>query len=101
MRLATAVILLALAGCATTQDASRLWNDIYVGNHVDHFFRANGPAAQQQKLGSGETIYVWTSRSLMTTANLQAGAPYCELRILVDSNGIVKQIQPTADTLGV
>ena len=115
--------VLFLAACTTTQGVANQIYSVYGGRDVDQFFRVYGPPASQYSFANGDKFYTWNSGmqsvTLPGSANYQGtvypqgqvygSATYdppqtvpifCEVRFLVDPNGIVKRVDITRDTLG-
>jgi hypothetical protein len=60
LRMAAALAVVALAGCAATkQEVSQNLGHRFIGKNVDTLVSEFGPPANTFRMNSGETAYVW------------------------------------------
>ena len=117
-----AVIALATAGCATTQDAANSMRAGYTGQNMDAFVMRHGAPYQRHHLNNGDTLYVWRSGvdsyTMPATTTVQGTSTngwfsgnaqttgggvvrvFCEVKILASPDGTIKDIAPQRDTIG-
>jgi len=120
---AAAILAITVGACQTTEDADVALKTRYVGQDADQFFIENGPASAAQKLGSGSTLYVWSSgrrnvempgtatstvqsfgSSSYVTTNYTPGGSIgleCQVSILVDPENVIREIKPHRDSIGM
>jgi hypothetical protein len=113
--------LLALAGCATTEQANEVIQSRYMGQPVDRFFLDRGPPIAEHRLNDGRMMYLWTSGTepgllpssatgfvtmIGSTAwwtgwGTAPGAELeCRVRIVASRSGRIVQILTQRDTIG-
>jgi hypothetical protein len=70
----------------------------WIGKRADDFFVKHGAAERDQKLSDGRRVYVW-----QTVANASMGGPRvtCGADIVADPAGIIVEIRPREDSLGL
>ncbi|MBP0617543.1 hypothetical protein [Jiella mangrovi] len=56
---AMGVVLVALAGCTTTEEANQAMQGRWVGQSSDAFFSQYGPPVSEFPLNNGGTVYTW------------------------------------------
>lgn len=119
MKKLAVVLLLALAGCTTTQQANKVLETRFKGSSADSFFLAYGPPSSSYKLNSGGgTLYTWSEQAKNYTMPMRAnttmygnqayttfsgGGSYsvqCSLKIAVDAGGTIQTIDVLSDTMG-
>jgi hypothetical protein len=68
------------------------------GKRADDFFAEHGAAKTHRKLGDGRAVYLWE-----TVTNASFGGPqvYCSADIVSDRSGVITDIRPSADSLGL
>lgn len=96
---AIALILSAnLAGCGSTQQAGQAMQMSWIGKRADDFFVKHGAAERDQRLSDGRRVYVW-----QTVANASMGGPRvtCGADIVANAAGIIVEIRPREDSLGL
>jgi hypothetical protein len=118
MKKLAVVLLIALAGCTTTEQANSALASRFKGGAADSFFLAYGPPTSSYKLASGGTLYTWAESA--KTYNMPGhantsfvgnqafttytpGSSYnvqCTLKIAVDAKGVIQQIDVLSDTMG-
>jgi hypothetical protein len=114
-------ILLALAmlaACTTSKQANTALITKFNGTRADDFFFRFGPPASSYKASDGRTLYVWsehaqhisTPGTAQTTfaagtafTTYQPGADIniqCQVRIVADSGGVIREISVYSDSIG-
>ena len=115
-------VVLALGGCASTQEAANSLRRNFEGKNIDAFVLRYGAPYQRHQLNSGDLMYTWSSEirsyGLPTTTTIQGStSPYgfsgtatktgggminvfCEVQIVTAQDGTVKSISPFRDTIG-
>ena len=116
------VILAAIAGCASTQDAANLLNTRFAGKNIDEFVLRYGAPFQRHDLNSGDVMYTWssgvTSYQMPATTSVQGTRTaagyygtatttgggtlntFCDVQIVTAPGGLIKSIYPVRDTIG-
>ena len=123
MKSMLSILLLSIfAGCTTTQQAATMLKSNFVGKNMDDFVLRYGAPIQKHQLNSGDLLYVWNSGvksyGIPATTSIQGStSPYgfsgtavttgggainvfCEVQIVTASDGAIKSISPTRDTIG-
>lgn len=126
--IAAMLATLALAGCKTTQEATKAVNQSWVGQTADSFFMQFGPPESSYDMDGGGRIYRWRGgdatsyqpggfQTQRTVAPTFAGAPprvvttttyrppvrhdyYCVAQITADAQGVIESIRISQDTDG-
>ena len=111
-------VVLLCTGCVSTQAVVDRFSQKWIGRNFDDFVMRYGAPYQQFALNSGGTAYVWNSGTssitMPTTAttNFYGNTAYtqvngggninmfCEMQLVTDSSGIIRQITILKDTVG-
>ncbi|SMR83440.1 hypothetical protein SAMN04488030_3359 [Aliiroseovarius halocynthiae] len=121
----TAVVFgsfLTVASCNSTEQANNVLAQKYQGSQVDAFFLQHGPPVRSFRTKAGETIYIWAEEpknyyvpptanttlnnygaTSYATTNFYGGGSYnvqCQLKVIADRRGVIKQIAAHKDTVG-
>lgn len=119
---AIALMSVVLSGCNTTEQANAVLEQKYQGTQVDAFFLEYGPPVRSFRTKSGDSIYIWAeeaknyyipptaSTSINTygttsyaTTNFYGGGSInvqCQLKVIADRRGVIKEIVAHKDTVG-
>lgn len=111
----TAAIMLSLAGCISTASVERRLEPMWVGKNFDNFVMRYGPPASKYELSSGDILFTWNPGTKSTTMPITAttngngltqvsgGGSFseaCEIQILADKSGTIKQLKIMKDSWG-
>lgn len=119
---ALSVIAASLAGCTTDQARTTMQSE-WIGKPSDEFFLKNGPPVSDFALSDGRRIYTWQSGvknfSMPATSSttFSGSGPYvtattrtsgggniavsCSALITVQPNGVIVDIKPSEDSIGI
>lgn len=115
MRFVALAAIAALAGCspAATLKADRMLAEAYIGKPADQFFLRFGPPSSDYVLDSGDRMYLWAENATVYRGagkqTFSSSAPVvtsggivvqCEVRIVADRGGVIRQILAQNDTVG-
>jgi hypothetical protein len=120
--LCTLVFVLALGGCASTQEAADSLRRNFEGKNIDTLVLRYGAPYQKHQLNSGDLMYTWSSEirayGLPTTTTIQGSTSasgfsgtaissgggainvFCQVQIVTAQDGTIKSISPFRDTIG-
>lgn len=120
--LAIIAMLSFLSGCNTTEQANVMLEEQFQGTQVDRFFKRYGPPVRSFRTQDGDTIYIWMETpqnhyvppTAVTTVNTYGttsfantdffgGGAYtvqCQLKVIADRRGVIKDIVSHKDTVG-
>mgnify|MGYP003585703054 CR=1 FL=1 len=87
---------LFLIACATSGGTIKKMNSVWVGQHLDQFVLKNGAPYTSYTLSTGDIAYRWESGIKNSSDTIMV----CEIQIVTDSKGIIKQITLINDTDG-
>lgn len=112
------VLLFLCAGCVSTQSVADRFAPKWVGKNFDEFVLKYGAPFRKFELNSGDFSYVWNSGTASVampataTTSVYGNTAYtqmsgggninmfCELQIVTDRAGNIKQITILRDTIG-
>lgn len=122
LALAAVSVLVTLSGCNSTEQANAVLAQKYQGTQVDAFFLKFGPPVRSFRTQAGDTIYIWAEEpknyfvpptanttvnnygtTSYATTNFYGGGSYnvqCQLKVIVDRRGKIKEIVAHKDTVG-
>lgn len=120
--LALVSIFMLLVGCNTTEQANAVLEGKFQGTQVDSFFKRYGPPARSFRTQDGDTIYIWMEApqnhyippTAVTTVNTYGTTSFadtsffggdsytvqCQLKVIADRRGVIKDIVSHNDTVG-
>ncbi|MEX6505894.1 hypothetical protein [Jiella sp. M17.18] len=104
LRLLSCLLVVALAGCTTTEEANQAIQGRWIGQPSDAFFSQYGPPVSDYPLNGGGKIYTWqggdTVRDIapqyrpMTKQELEAQKKAPRMVINIGGNGMADEAPP-------
>ena len=113
------VLLYACTACVSTQSVVNRFAQKWMGQNFDQFVLRYGQPYRKFELNSGDIAYVWNSGTssmpipATATTNVYGNTAYtqvsgggnidmfCEMQIVTDRTGIIKQVSILKDTIGL
>lgn len=121
--LGLAIVISAVVGGCTTDQAKKTMQSEWIGRHSDEFFLTNGPPISDFMLQDGRRIYTWQSgvqnfnMPATSSTTFSGSGPYmtattqtsgggtitvsCKALITVQPNGLIVDIKPSEDSIGI
>jgi len=113
------VVVFACIACVSTQSVVDQVAQKWVGQNFDQFALRNGQPSRKFELKSGDIAYVWNSGTAFMSVprtgitNIYGNTVYaymdgggkiemfCEMQIVTDRTGIIREIMILKDTIGL
>lgn len=111
-----AIIVFAGCGCISTLSVERKFEPLWLGRNFDEFVMQYGIPSRKFDLSNGDVAYTWnpgTKSVSMPISGTTNSSGYtqiggggsidmtCELQILTDKSGVIKQVKIMKDSVGV